>query len=100
MEVSKSKVEEERLKETISINKSLTALKSVIAALVSTNSSKPNYIPYRDSVLTFHLQNYLGGDSKTLMFVNISPILSSFSESSSSLKFAADVNLCYLQGND
>ena len=98
--VSKSKVEEERLKETISINKSLTALKSVIAALVSTNSSKPNYIPYRDSVLTFHLQNYLGGDSKTLMFVNISPILSSFSESSSSLKFAADVNLCYLQGND
>ena len=101
--VSKSKVEDERLKETISINKSLTALKSVISALVNTNSSnnnRQNYIPYRDSVLTFHLQNYLGGDSKTLMFVNISPLLSSFSESSSSLKFAADVNLCYLQSSD
>ena len=58
--VSKSKVEDERLKETISINKSLTALKSVISALVNTNSSnnnRQNYIPYRDSVLTFHLQN-------------------------------------------
>lgn len=97
--LSKSKVEDDRKKESISINKSLTALKSVITALVSTNS-KPNYIPYRDSVLTYHLQNYLGGDSKTLMFVNISPLINSFSESTCSLKFAIDVNSCYLQSTD
>lgn len=97
--ISKSKVEDERLKETISINKSLTALKSVITALVNTNV-KQTHIPYRDSVLTTNLQNYLGGDSKTLMFVNISPLISNISESSSSLKFASDVNSCYLKSSE
>ena len=93
-------MEGDRLKETISINKSLTHLKSVITALVNTNHRSNTHIPYRDSILTWILKEYLGGDSKTLMFVNISPLMSNFSESSCSLKFAADVNSCYLKSTD
>lgn len=95
--VSSSKVEGERLKETIAINKSLTCLKSVITALVNNNHKSNSHIPYRDSILTWILKEYLGGESKTLMFVNISPLMSNFSESSCSLKFASDVNSCYLK---
>jgi kinesin family protein C1 len=98
--ISKSKVEDDRKKETISINKSLTALKSVITALVNNNSKSSSHIPYRDSLLTHYLQNSLGGDSKTLMFVNISPLTANYSESSNSLKFASDVNLCTLTKNN
>lgn len=98
--ISSSKVEGERMKETISINKSLTCLKSVITALVNTNTKSNTHIPYRDSILTYLLQNYLGGDSKTLMFVNISPLMSNFPESSCSLKFASDVNSCYLRSSE
>lgn len=39
-------------------------------------------------------QPCLGGDSKTLMFVNVSPDPSSVSESLCSLRFAARVNAC------
>jgi kinesin family protein C1 len=92
--ISRSKVEEERLKETISINKSLTALKSVINALIQQSVNKNIHVPYRDSVLTYLLQPYLGGESKTLMFVNISDLFSNYSETLCSLKFATDVNQC------
>ena len=93
---NKSGVIGDRLKETISINKSLTALKSVINALVAVDNKNSNFVPYKDSVLTNYLQPYLGGDSKTLMFVNISPILNSFNETSCSLRFATDVNSCII----
>ena len=83
-----------RLKETISINKSLSALKGVIQGLMFSKNNKNVHIPYRDSALTFYLQENLGGDSKTLMFVNISPLISNYSETINSLKFAVDVNNC------
>jgi kinesin family protein C1 len=88
--LSQSGSKGERLTETKNINKSLSCLGNVIAALA--NGSQ--HVPYRDSKLTFLLQNSLGGNSKCLMFVNISPAASNLAESLSSLNFAAKVNAC------
>ncbi|CAN8066173.1 unnamed protein product [Agarophyton chilense] len=90
--LEKSKAEGERLRETRHINKSLSALGDVISAL----SKKSDHIPYRNSKLTHLLQDSLGGDSKALMFVNLSHAAESFNESLCSLRFAAKVNNCHV----
>ncbi|KAM0938296.1 putative minus-end-directed kinesin ATPase [Dioscorea sansibarensis] len=78
----------DRLKEAQHINKSLSALGDVIFAL----SQKSAHVPYRNSKLTQLLQSSLGGQAKTLMFVQINPDVSSFAESLSTLKFAERVS--------
>ena len=96
--VDKSTVSEERFKESIEINSSLTHLKSVFEAM---KSKHDKFVPFHNTPLTDVLKDCLSGEnSKTLMFVNISPLLESFKESTCSLKFATDVNKCYVSSND
>jgi len=85
--VSRSNSTGDRFKETQHINKSLSALGDVIAAL----STHQKHIPYRNSKLTLMLQDMIGGNSKTLMFANISPDRRSLSETISTLSFASRV---------
>ncbi|KAH3907927.1 kinesin-like protein [Parastagonospora nodorum] len=85
-----SKVEGARLKETQNINKSLSCLGDVINALGS--GKEGAHIPYRNSKLTYLLQYSLGGNSKTLMFVMVSPLQAHLQETITSLKFATKVH--------
>ncbi|KAI9464465.1 P-loop containing nucleoside triphosphate hydrolase protein [Lactarius psammicola] len=82
----------DRLRETQNINKSLSALGDVIAALGEKSDKSDKHIPYRNSKLTYLLQNSLSGNSKTLMFLNLSPMAAHLNESLCSLRFATKVN--------
>lgn len=73
----------EGIKEANAINKSLSALGNVINAL----SIKKKFIPYRDSLLTLMLSDSLGGNAKTLMFVNVSPADNNSEESINSIVY-------------
>ncbi|XP_042517513.1 kinesin-like protein KIN-12E [Macadamia integrifolia] len=83
-----SGAEGERLKEATNINKSLSTLGLVIMNLVSISNGKSLHVPYRDSKLTFLLQDSLGGNSKTVIIANISPSNCCSLETLSTLKFA------------
>ncbi|KAG5481155.1 hypothetical protein CUR178_06387 [Leishmania enriettii] len=83
--LDKSGAEGQRLKEAVAINKSLSALGDVIAGLAQ--SSK--HVPFRNSALTFLLQDSMAGQAKVLMFVCVSPASYNASESGSSLLFAS-----------
>jgi len=84
--VGKTDAVGEQLKEAQAINKSLSALGEVINAL---GNKKATHVPYRNSKLTFLLQDSLGGNSKVLTFVNISPAVYNMGETICSLNFAS-----------
>ncbi|XP_019424122.1 PREDICTED: kinesin-like protein KIN-14J isoform X2 [Lupinus angustifolius] len=86
--VDRSEATGDRLKEAQHINKSLSALGDVIFAL----AQKSAHVPYRNSKLTQILQSSLGGQAKTLMFVQLNPDVASYSETISALKFAERVS--------
>merc|ERR1719233_2260185 len=85
--VAMSGVTGKRFTEALEINKSLTALGDVMQAL----QKKTSYIPYRNSTLTYLMQNALGGHAKTIVFINICPTDEHISETLSSLRFAQRV---------
>lgn len=83
--LDKSGAEGDMMKEAQSINKSLSALGDVIASLTS---GKSGHTPYRNHPLTMLMSDSIGGNAKTLMFVNCSPADYNVSETVSSLGFA------------
>ncbi|KAK9542158.1 hypothetical protein VZT92_000044 [Zoarces viviparus] len=85
--IGRSGAEGSRLREAQCINKSLSALGDVINALRGRHA----HVPFRNSRLTYLLQDSLNGDSKTLMMVQVSPLSGNMSESICSLKFAQRV---------
>lgn len=85
--VAKSEVAGLRLVEAAAINKSLSALGQVFKAL-ATNAP---HVPYRNSKLTHILQDSLGGDAKTAVFVNCSPLAANISETHCTLSFGRNI---------
>jgi hypothetical protein len=73
------------MKELTSINKSLSSLGNVIAALSSNNRT---HIPYRDSKLTRILQDSLSGNTRTILIACVAPTVLHVSETLSTLTFA------------
>mmetsp|Transcript_7240 Transcript_7240/g.13732 ORF Transcript_7240/g.13732 Transcript_7240/m.13732 type:complete len:826 (-) Transcript_7240:210-2687(-) len=90
--ISRSGVTGDQLKEAQKINYSLSALGNCIQA----RANNQGHVPYRDSTLTYLLQDSLEKNSKTLMFVQISPAASDVTETICSLNFAARVRLVEL----
>ena len=90
--LSKTDASGQTLKEAQSINKSLSALGNVLNTL----ASKQSHVPYRDSKLTYLLQDSLGGNSKTLMLVAVGPAKENSSETVNSLNFASRAKLVTL----
>ncbi|CAK9215584.1 unnamed protein product, partial [Sphagnum troendelagicum] len=83
-----SGAEGERLKEAANINKSLSTLGLVIMVLIDVANGKQRHVPYRDSKLTYLLQDSLGGNSKTAIIATVSPSSCCAMETLSTLKFA------------
>lgn len=83
--VDKSEVQGIELSEAQTINKSLSCLGNVIYALTEKGRG---HIPYRDSKLTYLLQDSLGGNSKTILIGTVSPSRNCYSETINTLKFA------------
>ena len=82
--VGKTGASGQTLEEAKKINRSLSALGMVINALTDGKSS---HVPYRDSKLTRILQESLGGNSRTTLIVNCSPIAFNADETLSTLRF-------------
>ncbi|XP_043092888.1 kinesin-like protein KIF14 [Puntigrus tetrazona] len=87
-----------RLKEGANINRSLVTLGIVISTLADLSvggrmKKKQNFVPYRDSVLTWLLKESLGGNSKTAMIATLSPAASNMEESLSTLRYAQQARM-------
>merc|ERR1712137_1359722 len=83
--VKKSEATGEQLKEAQSINKSLSALGDVVEAL----TKKSKHVPYRNHKLAMLLSDSIGGNAKTLIFVNCAPGINCLDETISSLCYAS-----------
>lgn len=75
------------MKEAQHINKSLSALGDVMEAL----DKKQQHVPYRNSKLTYFLQNALGGNARCMMIANVCPTDLTYDETNFTLQFATRV---------
>ncbi|KAJ8598704.1 hypothetical protein CTAYLR_010740 [Chrysophaeum taylorii] len=90
---------DDQLREACSINKSLSCLVDVFAALARLSQTKKKncsvdcakHVPYRNSKLTRLLQTSLSGDGKALLIVALSPETSALAETTCTLRFASEV---------
>merc|ERR1719191_1521958 len=78
------------------INQSLTNLALVIHKLAEisekhSRKAKQDFVPFRNSKLTFCLQDSLSGNSRTVMIAALSPALSNQEETVGTLRFAESV---------
>lgn len=80
-------VERVRERETVNINQSLSVLGKVFLALLN----KKSHVPYRDSKLTHYLKDSLGGESKTMIIMQVSPSVADAAETISTLNFGQRV---------
>lgn len=87
--VKKSGAEGKLLDEAKAINASLSALGDVVSAL----TKNEKHIPYRNHRLTQLMSDSLGGQAKTLMIVNVSPLGEDGGETKNSLDYASRVKL-------
>ncbi len=71
-------------KEAQCINTSLSALVGCVSAI----SKKQAHIPFRDSTLTHLLKDSLGGNAKTMFFINVAPEPMHLKETLCTLNFA------------
>ena len=85
--VAKSGVTGSAMKEAQNINRSLSALGDVMEAL----DNKAKHVPYRNSTLTFLLQNCLGGNARAMMLVTVCPTELTCEETLFTLQFATRV---------
>jgi kinesin family protein C1 len=92
--LDKSGAEGDRLRETQSINKSLSCLTDVFVA----KAERHKHVPFRNSKLTHLMEPCLSGEGKTLMIVNVAPESSNAHESLCSLRFAGRVGQCNTGG--
>jgi kinesin family protein C2/C3 len=90
--VAKTDATGQRLVEAAAINKSLTSLGQVFSSL----RTGSGHVPYRNCKLTHILEDSLGGDAKTCVFVNASPAESNLAETLGTLQFGAVSQRQYL----
>lgn len=90
--LASSQARGDRLRETQAINKSLSSLGDVIHCLKGRQTLISTHVPFRNSKLTYLLKHSLSGNSKTLMFVNVSAHSKDLNETVNSLRFASKVN--------
>eukprot|EP00040_Diaphanoeca_grandis_P008863 m.46673 g.46673 ORF g.46673 m.46673 type:complete len:949 (+) comp20303_c0_seq1:475-3321(+) len=85
--VAKSEVSGQQLLEAAAVNKSLSALSQVFNAI----SQGSSHVPYRNSMLTHVLMEYLGGDAKACVFVHVRPDRINLSETLSTMNFGGNI---------
>jgi len=85
--VGRSGAEGVALEEAKNVNKSLSAFRDVMEAL----AKRQPHIPYRNAQLTHYLMDCIGGTSKMLLFVNVSPEADDSAETMHALTFGTHV---------